>query len=140
MKFLAATASVVLLACTLPAMAADIPAVVVKKLLETRETAGGTPIRIPADPLLVVSTYTFKPGAKLPEHKHTYPRYAYVLAGTLSVTNIETGKSQTFKRGDFIVEMIDQWHRAVALGTGPVKLLVIDQIGDGKAGNVVLKE
>jgi mannose-6-phosphate isomerase-like protein (cupin superfamily) len=30
--------------------------------------------------------------------------------------------------GDFIIEMIGQWHQAANVGDGPVKLLVIDQV------------
>lgn len=138
MKFLAATVSAVLLA-SLPVAAAEVPAVVVRQLLQTRETASGRPIKLPADPRLVVSTYSFKAGATLPEHKHLHQRYAYVLAGTLRVTNTESGKSEIYRRGDFIVEQRDEWHRGAALGKAPVKLLVIDQIGEGPQGNVVLR-
>ena len=31
------------------------------------------------------------PGATLPVHNHPYPRYGYVLAGILRMTNIDTG-------------------------------------------------
>ncbi len=111
-----------------------------QQLLQTRETEGGRPIVVPADPTLVVSTYSFKPGAKLPVHKHPFARYAYVLEGTIRVTSADTGKSELFKRGDFIVEMIDEFHFGVALGKSPVKLLVIDQIPAGQQGNVVLQK
>jgi quercetin dioxygenase-like cupin family protein len=142
MNQIAATAVILLLA-TAPlaqqAAAKDLPAIVVQQLLQTRNTASGKPIAVPGDPLLVVSTYSFKPGATLPAHKHLYQRYAYVLEGTIRVVSAETGKSEVYKRGDFIVEMIDEWHRGEALGTSPVKLLVIDQIAPGQQGNVVLR-
>jgi hypothetical protein len=56
----------------------------------------------------------------LPEHKHPFPRYAYVLAGALRV------------------EAIDQWHRGTSLDNGPVKLLVIDQV-PGDVPNTVMR-
>ncbi|TIU12036.1 MAG: cupin domain-containing protein, partial [Mesorhizobium sp.] len=79
------------------------------------------------------------PGATLPVHKHPFPRYAYVEAGTLQVTNVETGKSNTYKSGDFIIEMIGQWHQATNVGADPVKLLVIDQVEEGTK-NTVLRQ
>ena len=42
---------------------------------------------------IVVSIYEIAAGAILPEHKHPFVRYAYVLTGTLRVTNTETGHS-----------------------------------------------
>ena len=72
-------------------------------------------------------------------HKHPFPRYAYVEQGTLKVTNVETGASNTYKTGDFIIEMIGQWHQATNIGADPVKLLVIDQVEQG-AKNTILKQ
>ena len=60
-----------------------------------------------------------------------------MLAGTLQVTNVDTGKSDVFKAGDFIVEMIDQWHRGSNIGADPVKLVVIDQIEAGAEATVL---
>jgi quercetin dioxygenase-like cupin family protein len=77
-------------------------------------------------------------GANLPEHKHPFARYAYVQAGTLRVTNTETGRSETYKQGDFIVEAIDQWHKAANIGADAVKLVVIDQV-EGTGSNTVLR-
>jgi quercetin dioxygenase-like cupin family protein len=62
-----------------------------------------------------------------------------VTAGRLRVTNTETGKSDIYKAGDFIVEAIDQWHRAANTGGGTVKLVVVDQV-EGDAGNTELRK
>jgi quercetin dioxygenase-like cupin family protein len=114
--------------------------VVVSPLASRTETASGQPITLPQKNVQVlVSTYEIAPGATLPVHKHPFPRYAYVEAGTLQVTNVETGKSNTYKTGDFIVEMIGQWHQATNVGAGPVKLLVIDQVEEGTQ-NTVLRQ
>lgn len=115
------------------------PQVVVKQVLSTGVTASGQPITLPAkDAHVVVTTYDIGPGARLPEHKHPFPRYAYVLSGTLRVTNTDTGRSDVYKPGDFIVEAIGQWHKAANIGKGPVRLLVIDQV-EGEQGNTVLR-
>ncbi|PDQ18732.1 cupin [Mesorhizobium sanjuanii] len=114
--------------------------VVVTPLASRAETASGQPITLPQKNVQVlVSTYDIAAGATLPVHKHPFPRYAYVMAGTLQVTNVETGKSNTYKTGDFIVEMIGQWHQAINVGTDPVKLLVIDQVEEGTK-NTVLRQ
>ncbi len=83
---------------------------------------------------------TLAPGAKLPVHKHLYPHYGYMLAGVLTVTNVQTGKSFDIKTGDFLVEMNDTWHYGQNKGTVPVKLLIIDHLPKGVTSNVVLRE
>lgn len=83
--------------------------VVVTPLASRTETASGQPITLPQKNVQVlVSSFEIAPGATLPAHKHPFPRYAYVQRGTLQVTNVETGKSTTYKSGDFIIEMIGQ--------------------------------
>jgi len=114
--------------------------VVVTPLADRTETASGQPITLPQKNVeVIVSRFEIAVGATLPVHKHPFPRYAYVEAGTLQVTNVETGKANTYKTGDFIVEMIGQWHQATNIGDGPVKLLVIDQVEQG-AKNTVLRQ
>ena len=53
-------------------------------------------------------------------HEHPYPRCAYVLSGTLEVAVLGE-KTYRYKAGDFIAEVIGQWHniaRAFAALTG----------------------
>jgi quercetin dioxygenase-like cupin family protein len=112
--------------------------VVVTPVTKTSVTSTGQPITLPQkDVEVAASIFDIAPGATLPVHKHPFPRYAYVLAGTLKVTNADTGKSDIFKAGDFIVEMIDQWHQGSNIGSDPVKLLVIDQIEAGAQATVL---
>ena len=114
--------------------------VVVTPLASKGTTASGQPITLPQKNVEVqVASYQIAPGATLPVHKHPFPRYAYVEQGTLKVTNVETGAANTYKTGDFIVEMIGQWHQATNVGSDPVKLLVIDQVEQG-AKNTILKQ
>jgi quercetin dioxygenase-like cupin family protein len=119
--------------------------VVVTSVLNATVTATGQKIALPqGDARVSVTLYDIAAHATLPEHKHPFPRYAYVLRGTLRVTNTETGQSHVYKTGDFIIEAIGQWHKAEGVDGHPVKLLVIDQVaGDQVAGdgnNVVLRK
>jgi quercetin dioxygenase-like cupin family protein len=114
--------------------------VTITQLLSTTATSSGQPIVLPQkDAQIVVSTYDVMPGATLPVRKHPYPRYAYVLSGTLRVTNRETGHSDTYKPGDFILEAVGQWHTGDNIGDEPLKLLVIDMVEKGQT-NTVLRQ
>jgi quercetin dioxygenase-like cupin family protein len=112
--------------------------VVVTPVKTSAVTSTGQPITLPLRNVEVTaSIYDIATGATLPVHRHPFARYAYVLAGTLKVTNVDTGKSDVFKTGDFIIEMIDQWHQGANIGADPVKLLVIDQIEAGTKATVL---
>src|SRR5215470_8055125 len=82
----------VLLTLTLSASAADGKGPIITQIARTHLTVIGQPIVVPDNPDIVVSTATFAPGAKIPEHKHPYPHLVYVLDGVLTVTNSKTGK------------------------------------------------
>lgn len=121
------------------AHAAEPGKVVVTPVARTAVTATGQPIMLPPGAAtVIVSSYDIGRGAALPVHKHPYPRYAYVLAGTLQVTNDDTKQTQVYRAGEFIIEAIDQWHHATTVGDQDVKLLVIDQV-PGDAANTVIK-
>jgi quercetin dioxygenase-like cupin family protein len=131
------TATLLALSAPLSARAAD--GVKVVAMLNTKVTSTGQPIMLPGGHVRVItSIYEIAPGAKLPEHKHIYPRYGYLMSGQLRVTNVETGTSTTFNPGDFIIESLGQWHTAKSIGADPIKLLVIDQVPKGQ-DNVVLR-
>jgi quercetin dioxygenase-like cupin family protein len=127
------TLAFVLLA--VPPAWADAQSVVVKKILQTRTTAAGQPLKVPQNPELIVTTYEIAPNTTLPLHKHPYARYAYVLAGEITVHAGE-GRRFHYKTGDVIVEVIDQWHTGTT-GASPVKLLVFDQVPAGTPSTVL---
>jgi len=108
-----------------------LPAEQVTEIARTTKTATGQPIALPQGPLEVVaSIYTLAPGLRLPEHKHPFQRYAYVLEGELMVQ--QTGSSsRIYRAGEFVVESVDSWHYGATVGGAPVKLLVIDQSPPG---------
>lgn len=113
---------------------------IVKKLFSGTETALGQKLALPhGGAEVTVLSYQIPPGAKLPVHKHPYPRYAYILAGRLKVSTGDDAKSFEYGPGDFIVEMLDAWHYGETLGSETVKLLVIDQAPPGET-NTLLKQ
>jgi quercetin dioxygenase-like cupin family protein len=115
------------------------PAVTITRVLSTTTTAGGQPIDVPVHPEVVVSRYEIARNAALPMHEHPYPRYAYVLSGTLEIT-VRGGKTYRYKTGDFIAEVIGQWHAGRNIGDTPVRLLVIDQVVPGHSNTVLRSE
>ncbi|HEY9216099.1 MAG TPA: cupin, partial [Ancylobacter sp.] len=99
MKIILATAMALF---ALTAQAADKPPIVVTKLFTGTQTNTGQPIILPQKNVeVIVSTYDIAPGAVLPQHEHPFARYAYVMAGTIEVTNTEVGTTKTYKTGDF---------------------------------------
>jgi quercetin dioxygenase-like cupin family protein len=100
-------------------------------------TNSGQPILLPRGPAQVTVTRVEIPaGASLPVHKHPHPRYAWVLEGRIRVTNLDTGGAVEYGPGGVIIEARGQWHTGTALGTEPVRLLVIDQTPPGEANTV----
>lgn len=123
-----------------PVLAEEKPAITVTPIVTASTTATGQPIRMPEGDLdMVAALYEIAPGAILPEHRHPYPRYAYVQQGTLQVDNTEAGTSVVYKPGDVVVEAVGQWHQGTNIGTEPVRLLVFDFIEKGET-NVELKQ
>lgn len=97
-------------------------------------TLSGQPIRAPAGDLRVtVSQVQLPPGGKLAVHKHPYPRVVQVVSGRIRITNLDTGAVREAKAGDWMVDAVDQWHEAVAVGDEPVRLMTIDQAPPGAA-------
>jgi quercetin dioxygenase-like cupin family protein len=134
-RTISVAAALLMLAIPLSAKA---EAVKITPLLSTAVTSSGQPIVLPQGNIqLITSIYEIAPGAKLPEHEHNAQRYGYLMSGRLRITNTETGKSDEFKPGDFIVESRGQWHKAESIGTEPIKLLVIDQVEPGEKTTVL---
>ncbi|HXC56486.1 MAG TPA: cupin domain-containing protein [Rhizomicrobium sp.] len=121
------------------AQAADAPKVQVTPVTHTNTTIIGQPIVVPQRPDVIVATAVFAPGAGLPVHQHPYPHYVYVLEGALTLINVETKKTYEIPAGSFVAEPVNTWHYGVNNGTGPLKVLVIDQVPHGVAKNMVLK-
>lgn len=109
----------------------------VEQLLRTASTTSGGSIRLPNGPVeAVAAKYQIASHASLPIHKHPFPRFGYVLSGSLVVTNAETHGFKVFNAGDFIAEDVGTWHEARNYQAQPVELLVIDLVEAG-AANVI---
>jgi len=141
MKYFAGLIGIATAVCLSSAAPAGLPypTNVNKLIARTDTTIIGQKIEVPKDPTVVVSSSTFAPGARTPVHKHLYPHYVYIIDGTLTIVNEETGKSYDMKPGTFFLEMLNTWHYGINKGTVPVHTLVIDQIPPGVAANHVLK-
>ncbi|WP_354119258.1 cupin domain-containing protein [Bradyrhizobium sp. LA6.12] len=114
--------------------------IVVTPLLSTTTTSAGQEIVLPEkDPQLVVTIFDIPPQMQLPEHKHPYPRYGYILSGNLRVIDTETGRSKTYRTGDFVVEAVGRWHSGANAGGESAKVLVIDIVEKGHT-NTVLRQ
>jgi quercetin dioxygenase-like cupin family protein len=106
-------------------------------VLRSTTTVAGQPIVFPQGPLeITVYTLVIPVGERLPTHKHPYPHDAYVLSGTAKITNLDSNRVDHFKAGDYIVEALNQRHYGEAVGSEPVKLLVIDHTPPGQAATV----
>jgi quercetin dioxygenase-like cupin family protein len=111
--------------------------VVVKEIVKTMKNDAGQAITLPRGRLqLIVSTYEIAPGARLPQHKHQFQRYAYVIQGRLLVEQIGSS-SRIYHAGEFIAESVNRWHFGETVGPTPVKLLVIDQLPPGRKATVL---
>ena len=109
-----------------------------KRIFSGTTTNSGQPIKLPRGNVEVVTwMYDIPVGTRLPVHKHPFQRYAYVLQGTLRVSDVANNRSFDYKAGDFIVEMVDGWHYGTNIGKVPVRLLVIDQVEPGQANSIL---
>lgn len=112
--------------------AAAQPAPVTTPLKSLDATSAGQPVVMPQGPLRVtVSETTIPAHGALPAHKHPYPRYVYVLAGRVRVTNLVSGQILELKAGDMTIDPVDQWHTAEALGDQPARLIAVDSAPPG---------
>lgn len=101
------------------------PQITVTKILQTTETSAGQTIVYPKveNPEVTAVLVEIPPGAETGWHKHPFPAYGYVLAGGLEVET-EGGKSQRYKAGDAIAEMVNLLHNGKNTGTESVKLVM----------------
>lgn len=132
----AAIAALVLLAGG-TALAQAPAGVEVTMLGRSTQTATGQPVAALPSPYEVVFARAVLPaGGVLPMHRHPWPRYAFVESGRIRVRYEAAGIEREFGPGEAIIEAVDQWHEGVAVGSEPVRILVIDHVPPGRS-NVV---
>jgi quercetin dioxygenase-like cupin family protein len=131
-----AAAAAIFVACGAAAQQPP-PGAAVTMLGRSAQTATGQPLGAIAAPYEVVfSRAVLPPDGVLPMHKHPWPRYALVESGRIRVRYEAAGITREFGPGEAIIEAIDAWHEGVAVGSEPVRILVIDHVPPGRS-NVV---
>jgi quercetin dioxygenase-like cupin family protein len=74
-------------------------------------------------PELTMLKLTIAPHTTLPWHTHPFPNAAYVLSGTLTIRDKQTGKTNVVHEGEAFAETVNDVHRGET-GDEPVVLLV----------------
>ncbi|HIA15098.1 MAG TPA: cupin domain-containing protein [Nitrospirales bacterium] len=75
----------------------------------------------------------FEPGGEVGWHKHVVPTHIYVIEGTLTV-EFSDGSQQAFEEGTGFLPMLNVWHNARNLGSGPLTALAVVAGEQEKAG------
>ena len=100
-------------------------AVKVTPLLKTSTSWDGKPLVYPQGPAEVTALIVeIAAGGQTGWHEHSVPSFAYVLEGTLEVTQ-GNGATRLLHAGDTLPEVVQTLHNGRALGDKPVKLFVL---------------
>lgn len=114
--------------------------VVIKELVKTTKSWDGE--KIPTqkidNPEVTVLHITVQKGVKLGMHHHPVINVGYMIKGTLTVHK-ENGEKIVLKKGDSIVEVINQQHYGENTGDEEVEIIVV-YVGDKGQPITVLKE
>ena len=127
--FLAACIAVAATTLPLSAWAQQKPASVAPAeravLLQADHAWNGTPYtQYPKGrPQLTMLKLTIAPHTVLPWHTHPFPNAAYVLSGTLTIHDKQSGKTKVVHQGEAFAETVADVHRGET-GDEPVVLLV----------------
>lgn len=74
-------------------------------------------------PEMTTVRMTIPPHSSLPWHTHDMPNVAYLLSGSLTVEERETGRRATFRAGEAFAESVNNVHRGVT-GSEPAEVIV----------------
>lgn len=115
-----------ILAWAHPASALDNSASVkVTALMKTSTTWDGKPLVYPQGQAEVTALIVeIAAGGQTGWHEHSVPSFAYVLEGTLEVTQ-GNGATCQLHAGDTLPEVVQTLHNGRAVGDKPVKLFVL---------------
>jgi quercetin dioxygenase-like cupin family protein len=82
-------------------------------LLQTTQSWNGKPYtHYPmGQPQLTTIKLTIAPHTALPWHTHPFPNVVYVLSGTLTLRDKDSGKTQVVHQGQAVGESVDDVHR-----------------------------
>ena len=113
--------------------------VVTTPLGRSATTVSGQPLHLPQGPAeAVAAIIDIPPGGATAIHQHPWQRFVYVEHGPVRIVNHDTGESRDFQSGQFLSEVVAQWHEGQATGSTAARLLVIDVVPPG-VNNTVMK-
>jgi quercetin dioxygenase-like cupin family protein len=94
-------------------------------LLQTTQSWNGKPYtHYPTgQPQLTTIKLTIAPHTALPWHTHPFPNVVYVLSGTLTLHDRDSGKTLVIHQGQAVGESVDTVHRGES-GDEPTVLLI----------------
>ncbi len=94
-------------------------------LLETTQSWNGNPYtHYPTgQPQLTMIKLTIAPHTALPWHTHPFPNAVYVLSGTLTLHDRDSGKTLVIHQGQAVGESVDDVHHGES-GDEPAVLLI----------------
>ncbi|RPI02205.1 MAG: cupin domain-containing protein [Ignavibacteriae bacterium] len=107
--------------------------VIVEPVLKTDTTSIGQLVVYPhfQHDEVTISKVTIPPGASTGWHKHSFPVFAYVVQGELSV-ELETGKTLQFPEHSCFAEVIETFHNGKNTGNENVVLIAFYMGEKGK--------
>lgn len=107
--------------------------VVIEPMLKTDTTSIGQKIHYPdfANDEVSIMKVTLPPGASTGWHKHSFPVFAFVLKGTLTI-ELGGGKTKTFEENSTFAEVIDTPHNGKNEGKDTVVLIAFFMGEKGK--------
>jgi quercetin dioxygenase-like cupin family protein len=73
---------------------------------------------------VTVLKITIEPNTSLPMHIHPVINVAYMLSGELTVISAQ-GERKIIRKGDPLIELVNQRHYGVNEGSEPVEILVV---------------
>ena len=133
--------AILLAAALLPKLAAaqTIGAAHAQVLVKATASWNGKPYAAYASgkPELTVLKLTIPAHTALPWHTHPFPNAGYVLSGTLTIEDRDSGRRQTFRAGQAFAESVDDVHRGMS-GNTPVVLIVTYSGIEGQKTSVPL--
>lgn len=107
--------------------------VILESMLKTDTTSIGQKIHYPdfANDEVSIMKVTLPSGATTGWHKHSFPVFAVVLKGTLTI-ELEGGKTKTFAENSTFAEVIDTPHNGKNEGKDTVVLIAFFMGEKGK--------
>ena len=107
--------------------------IVIEKLLQTDTTSIGQKIAYPKfnDPEITMSKITIHPGQSTGWHKHTFPVFAYVLKGALTV-ELEDHRVIKFQENSTYAEVLNKYHNGTNQEKSDLIIIAIYLGGEGQ--------